>query len=152
LAPAAGPPAEAARGEAGTPPPVLRGRPLQEGAAHHPGNRLPEVELGRLDGADRTGSRHLPELVGLQAKPCAHQPSSGSCSRASCRASGKGVGSTSNSLAAEPSVTVVCVDRPSIRGLATPASTGVTSPIQREESRGVRNGTGTLGRGFVFSA
>ena len=38
-------------------------------------------------------------------------------------------------------MTTVSVARPSISGLATPASTGVTSPIQSEERNGVSNGT-----------
>ena len=49
-------------------------------------------------------------------------------------------------------MTVVGVDRPSTKGRATPASTGVTRPIQSEESQGVSSGTGTLGRGWIPSA
>ena len=45
------------------------------------------------------------------------------------------------------SVTTVSVVNPSIRGRATPASTGVTRPIQSEESVGESSGTLSLGRG-----
>lgn len=37
---------------------------------------------------------------------------------------------------------VVSAESPSINGLATPASTGVMSPIPSEESHGVSSGTG----------
>ena len=43
-------------------------------------------------------------------------------------------------------MTTVGTASPSINGLATPASTGVTSPIQSEESHGVISGTGIRGR------
>ena len=58
----------------------------------------------------------------------------------------KGIGSTSKSSAPELSVTVVGVESPSTSGRATPASTGVTSPIHSEDSHGVMSGTGTRGR------
>ena len=46
----------------------------------------------------------------------------------------------------ERSVTTVGAASPSISGRATPASTGVTSPIHNEESHGVISGTGIRGR------
>ena len=49
-------------------------------------------------------------------------------------------------VAGSGSVTTVSLARLSISGRATPASTGVTRPIQWEERRGVRRGTGTFGR------
>src|SRR2546421_5141587 len=52
----------------------------------------------------------------------------------------------SNSAIPERSVTIVGTASPSINGRATPASTGVTSPIQSEESHGVISGTGIRGR------
>ena len=57
-----------------------------------------------------------------------------------------GIGCTSKSLAGPGSVTTVSLARLSISGRATPASTGVTRPIQSEERRGVSSGTGTFGR------
>jgi hypothetical protein len=51
-----------------------------------------------------------------------------------------GVGEMSNSAIPEGSSTTVSTVRPSIKGFATPASTGVTKPIQCEESFGVSNG------------
>jgi len=64
----------------------------------------------------------------------------------------KGIGCTSKSSAPELSVTVVGVERPSTSGRATPASTGVTRPIQCEDSHGVMSGTGTRGRRRTPSA
>ena len=61
-------------------------------------------------------------------------------------ASAAGVGSTSNSSCPDGSVTTVSTARLSISGRATPASTGVTRPIQSEDSRGVSSGTGSCGR------
>ena len=58
-------------------------------------------------------------------------------------ASMNGIGVMSNRAAPELSVTVVGVDKPSTSGRATPASTGVTKPIQSDDSQGVRSGTGT---------
>ena len=52
----------------------------------------------------------------------------------------------SNSASPERSVTTVGTASPSINGLATPASTGVTSPIHSDESHGVINGTGIWDR------
>jgi hypothetical protein len=43
----------------------------------------------------------------------------------------------SNSAAPDRSVTTVSVERPSTSGRATPASTGVTSPIHSDDSQGV---------------
>ena len=49
-------------------------------------------------------------------------------------------------------MTIVSVARPSISGFATPASTGVTSPIHSEDSLGVSSGTGIRSGGRRSSA
>ena len=68
--------------------------------------------------------------------------SSGSSATARPSAWSKPIGSMSNRVSPEGSVTTVGTASPSINGLATPASTGVTNPIQNEESHGVISGTG----------
>ena len=77
---------------------------------------------------------------------------SGSSASARRSVSMNGAGSIPNGAAADGSVTVVGVDRPSIRGRAIAASTGVTSPIHSDESHGVSSGTGSFGRRRAPSA
>ena len=83
-----------------------------------------------MAGASRTSAR------------ARHDSSSAIAARS---ASSKGVGSTSKSAIPDGSVTTVSVESPSISGRATPASTGVTRPIQSDESQGVRKRDRQLG-------
>ena len=93
--------------------------------------------------ASQMPNGHHGSLVAL-SRPT---PSSGSSETARRSAWSKPIGSMPNNAIPVGSVTTVGSDSPSIRGLATPASTGVTSPIQSDDSHGVISGTGTRGRG-----
>ena len=83
--------------------------------------------VGEDVGAGAAARRSSPN--GLPDPPPAAAPGAAGCARCS------------NSSIPEGSLTVVSVASPSIKGRATPASTGVTSPIQSEESHGVSSGT-----------